>query len=163
MRESISGIKNPKYKHGDKGTRLYNIWKDIKKRCTKPNSSNYKNYGAKGIAICNEWLDFIRFREWSEINGYADKLTIDRINVKDGYYPNNCRWVTMVIQNRNKSNNRTFFLDGESITMAEVCERYNITQSKLSARVNKLGWPIERAILNVNTKLGSNKTSIIYG
>ena len=90
-------------KHGMKGTRLYRIWKAMKTRCYNPNSPYFKYYGGKGITVCDEWRDsFQAFYEWSMANGYSDELTIDRIDSDKGYFPANCRWVTMTIQNQNK-------------------------------------------------------------
>lgn len=158
MRESISGIKNPNYKHGGKGTRLYNIWKGMKKRCNPIHSDKYPTYAGCGLRVCDEWINsFESFRDWSISNGYKDNLSIDRINTFLGYSESNCRWATDLVQNRNAKTNRIFEINGVKMTMSEVCEKYNITQSKLSARVNRLKWPIEKAILNVNSKLGVNQ------
>lgn len=90
-------------KHGLTGKRLNRIWKNMKTRCYNPNSNNYKYWGARGITICNEWKNsFEKFMEWALANGYEDNLTIDRIDVNGNYEPQNCRWVTMKIQNNNR-------------------------------------------------------------
>lgn len=90
-------------KHGLCGTRLYNIWRNMKNRCYKPTSNSYKNYGARGITVCQEWLQsFQNFAEWAEKTGYSDELTLDRIDGNKGYSPNNCRWATWEEQNRNR-------------------------------------------------------------
>ena len=71
-------------------------------RCTYKGDTNYQYYGGRGIDICDEWKnDFQTFRGWAVDNGYSDELTIDRINTEKGYSPNNCRWVTMTVQNIN--------------------------------------------------------------
>lgn len=96
-------------KHGKSRTRLYKVLRDMKTRCYNENSPDYKHYGAKGIQICEEWLnDFNAFEKWAFENGYnenAPKLqcTIDRINNNGNYEPANCRWVTIAEQNRNKT------------------------------------------------------------
>lgn len=100
--------------HGGTGTRLYNIWRGIKDRVLNPNCKHYVNYGARGIFICSDWQnDFILFKQWAISNGYTDTLTIDRKNNDDGYYPDNCRWVTKKIQARNtrktRATNKTGF------------------------------------------------------
>ncbi len=90
------------------------IWSAIKQRCLNPNSQNYKKYGEKGIRICDEWLDFENFYNWSLNNGYKympdengrNLLTIDRINSDEDYKPSNCRWVDYLTQNTHLSKNR---------------------------------------------------------
>ena len=95
---------NPK--HGLRYTRLYRIWINMKTRCYNKNTNRYKDYGARGITICNEWRnDFMSFYNWSMNNGYDENLTIDRINNDKNYEPSNCRWITVKEQNRNKRNN----------------------------------------------------------
>ena len=95
-------------KHNLSRTRLYRVFSDMKSRCYNKNSKDYKNYGARGIKICDEWLnDFTAFNKWAYENGYdenAPKMacTIDRINNDLGYSPENCRWVDIATQNRNK-------------------------------------------------------------
>lgn len=86
-----------------KGQRLYRIMTGMKDRCYNPNATGYKNYGGRGITICDEWRnDFFAFRDWAYANGYAEGLTIDRIDNDKGYCPENCRWATKAEQNRNK-------------------------------------------------------------
>ena len=92
-------------KHGMTGTRIYRIYKGMKERCLNKNIKLYEYYGGRGIGICPEWLGkdgFINFYNWSMENGYSDMLSIDRINPNSDYSPQNCRWVTDEIQQRNK-------------------------------------------------------------
>ena len=89
-------------KHGKSKDRVYKIYIGMKKRCNNKNSSNFKNYGAKGIKLCSRWEDsFDNFFE-DMGDGYRDNLTIDRIDGEKGYSKDNCRWATMQVQNSNK-------------------------------------------------------------
>lgn len=105
---SMVGKLHPLFKHGDKGSRLYTIWRNMKKRCNNPNRRDYKNYGGRGIVVCDEWLhDYTAFHNWAMANGYDPdapygQCTLDRIDVDGNYCPQNCRWVSMAVQNQNK-------------------------------------------------------------
>lgn len=127
-------------KHNQKHSRLHNIWCNMKQRCNK-NRGNYKN-----ITYCEEWEEFIPFYEWSIANGYADNLTIDRINTLGNYEPLNCRWVSQKVQQNNRTNNTLYTLENETHTLSEWSEITGIDRSTLSARILKLGWSVEKAL-----------------
>ena len=89
--------------HGETHTRLYNIWRGMRSRCNNGKNAHYKDYGGRGISVCEEWEnDYEAFRDWALENGYEEQLTIDRINNDMGYTPENCRWTTMSVQNTNR-------------------------------------------------------------
>jgi hypothetical protein len=93
-------------KHGMTNDRIYRIWDSMKARCSSPNDTSYKKYGAKGISVCDLWKSsFMSFYTWSMENGYKDDLTIDRIDSTKDYSPDNCRWVTRKEQSRNINRN----------------------------------------------------------
>jgi hypothetical protein len=93
-----------RFKHGGKHTRIWNIYNNMKYRCTQPKHPRYEDYGGRGITVCDLWLtSFDSFRTWSYSNGYSDDLTLDRKENNLGYSPSNCRWVTTSIQNVNQN------------------------------------------------------------
>ena len=111
-------IKNSR--HNMCKTRLYKIWKSMHTRCYNPNDEHYKDYGARGIVICDLWKnDYLEFYNWSINNGYNNSLTIDRIDVNGNYEPSNCRWATDKTQQNNRRNNIQLTYNGETHTIKE--------------------------------------------
>lgn len=131
--------------HGEKKTRLWHEWRAMKQRCSK-NFRYHQNYYDRGITVCEQWKSsYIEFRNWAISNGYADDLTLDRIDNDKGYYPNNCRWATVKEQANNKRNNLKLTLNGITHTSAEWAEITGINRTTISKRV-KAGWSDEKAL-----------------
>lgn len=124
--------------------RIYNIYQNMKERCYNKNCKSFKNYGKRGIKICEEWLnDYNCFYEWAIKNGYKDELSIDRINVDGNYEPNNCRWATRIQQANNTTQNVFITYHNEKKTVAEWARTLNMSYSKLNYRLKN--WDIEKA------------------
>lgn len=133
-------------KHGMFGTRLYKIWDGMKYRCFNEKHNQYKNYGGRGITVCDEWMDFIPFYEWAMSHGYRDDLTLDRIDVNGNYCPENCRWENDIVQHNNTRVNRHLEHNGETHTMAEWARIKGMKYVTLNTRINKYQWSIEKAL-----------------
>lgn len=143
------------YKHGQRYTRLYEIWKSMRQRCSNPNNNRYHIYGEKGIVVCKAWNRFENFFRWAMKNGYKDDLTIDRIDNCKNYEPSNCRWVTQKTQQNNRSNNRYIVYKGNSHTLGEWSDITGIKLATIWARLNS-GWSAERALTTIPV-IGSNQ------
>lgn len=142
---SAAVCKNNFKSHGDTKSRLYSIYHGIKKRCINENAYNYRNYGARGICICNEWLDsWDCFKEWAYASGYNDTLSIDRIDVNGNYCPENCRWVDRVAQANNRRTSKNITYAGQTHTLAEWASILDIPYKKLYNRIRR-GWDLDRA------------------
>lgn len=123
------------------------IWHSMIGRCTNPERPQYHNYGGRGISVCERWSrSFESFYDWSIENDYEIGLSIDRIDNDKGYSPDNCRWVTMKEQNNNTRSNRIITFEGKTQTMAEWADEVGIKYACLEARINRLGWSLERAL-----------------
>lgn len=111
-------------KHGESGTRLYNIWKDMRRRCNNPNRKDFHNYGGKGTIVCDEWQEsYVIFRDWAKNNGYEEDLSIDRIDSNGNYEPTNCRWITMAEQAKNTKQNIFIEINGETKILSDWCKQ----------------------------------------
>lgn len=130
--------------HGETKTRLYRIWDCMRNRCLDADHPQYKDYGGRGITVCDEWSSFEVFKEWAVANGYKNDAkrgdcTLDRIDVSGDYEPSNCRWVDMKTQGRNRRNNHMLTINGETHCIAEWGEIANIIPSRISKRLVR-GW-----------------------
>lgn len=117
------------------GTRFWRIWKGMVSRATDPRNKDYVMYGGSGRGVCEEWLRFENFyRDMHE--GYADHLTIDRRDNSKGYSPDNCRWVSNLIQQSNKGNNRAVRYQGRDMHLAEFCRVAGVSRGAVTPRLN---------------------------
>ena len=147
--------------------KLYNMRRHFIERCYNKNDSAYKNYGERGIKVCNEWLDkengLNNFCKWALENGYNEnakfqECTIDRIDVNGNYEPNNCRFVSNYTQARNKSNNVYIEYNNKIKIMADWAKEFNIKPNVFRYRYLK-GWSIEKIKNTPIRKRGKNETT----
>ena len=147
---SKQGEKNPNYRHGGKGSALYNKWRGIKLRCLNPKHPQFKDYGGRGVTICDEWLKFIPFRDWALNNGYKEGLEINRIWNDGNYEPSNCDFVTSAENCRNRRGQkikniemaneiRDLYKTG-NYTQKELGEKYNVHQTVISLIISNKIW-----------------------
>ena len=128
---------------------LYSKYNAMKARCYRKTSSKYANYGARGIKICDEWIEpgigFDNFADWALNHGYSDELTIERIDVNKGYSPDNCKWIDRSEQIYNKTNTVWVDYHGEHVQLAVLCKRMDVPYQSIHFRLNHMGMSIEEA------------------
>lgn len=132
------GELNHSYKHGlkHKHSRLYRIWKNMKRRCYTPSVPGYRYYGGRGICVCDEWKnDPVAFVNWAIDNGYSENLTIERIDNNGNYSPSNCRWATQKEQAQNTRRSIWFTYKGETHNLEEWANRIGVKPPTLAARL----------------------------
>lgn len=130
--------------HGLTNHQLYHVWSGIKDRCSDINN---KNYGGRGISICDEWRNsFMAFYNWATENGWNENLEIDRKEVNGNYSPINCRFVTPKVNSRNKRNNHFLTFNNETKCVKEWSEIFSIGDQVILYRLKKLQWSTEKAL-----------------
>lgn len=141
-----------KHGHASNGadTRIYRIWHGMKNRCHNKNVKDYENYGGRGIKVCEEWLEFKNFLNWSLENGYMDNLQLDRKDVNGNYCPDNCRFVTNKANCNNRRNNTLVTINNKTKTLSEWSDISGISGATLKMRIN-LGWTGEKLLKPVRS------------
>jgi len=124
--------------------RLFWAWCDMRYRCENPKHKAFKNYGARGIAVCQEWGDFKRF--CADMGPRPQGASLDRIDNNAGYSKKNCRWADRKTQNSNRRN--CIFVDycGEKVTLREYCRRAGLRYRPIVKRIQDRGWPLDIAL-----------------
>lgn len=150
-----------KARHGMYGMRLYHIWNGMSGRCLNQKNKDYKNYGGRRITMCKEWRTPENFFGWAFLNGYNVDLSLDRIDTNKGYSPDNCRWISLAQQQRNKRNNRLITYSGETHCVAEWAEIKGISKSTIVSRLRG-GWTPEEIFTippsHKNSRYKSNRS-----
>lgn len=148
-REIVSSIFS---RGGFSNTRLYQTWENMKARCLNPNNPRFKYYGARGISVCEDWIeDFSAFRNWAINNGWNDyheknEISLDRIDVNGDYTPENCRWADYNTQQNNKTVSVRWDYKGTKYTLIELSETFNINIMALRSRLYTQRLPVEEAV-----------------
>lgn len=125
--------------HGLSKTRIYHEWCSMKKRCYSANEKDFRSYEGRGITVCNEWIDdFLSFYDWATSNGYKDGLTIDRINVDEGYSPDNCRWISIGEQQSNKKNTVHIEYQGQDWCLRTLCRQIGFPYKTAHLRYRRM-------------------------
>jgi hypothetical protein len=127
---------NKQYRHGYKGTREYTVWQNMKQRCLNSKSLEYKNYGGRGITICEEWLKFKNFIK-DMGNKPEEDSTIERIDVNKGYNKENCIWLKRSKQGENRTDSVYVEWNGERKVLKQWATQFNIKLNTLHARLRK--------------------------
>lgn len=130
-------------KHGMCYTPTWSSWRSMRKRCLDPNTNVYKNYGGRGINICDRWSVFANFLQ--DMGERPEGTTLDRIDNNGNYCPENCRWATLTEQCRNRRNNAWVTLNGETLCVTEWAELLGVKVSTLKERIRRGHRTVEEA------------------
>ena len=141
--------------HGMTGTKLHEVWKEMKRRC-KHGAYRSACYKKRNIHVCDEWQVSQNFIDWALDNGYKEGLQIDRIDNDKGYYPGNCRFVTPKQNANNRSNTIFFVYEGEKMCLSDWADKLGINKHTLYTRYSR-GWSVPD-ILTREVQSGREKT-----
>lgn len=137
--------RNHVFSHLMTKTKIYSTWRDMKRRCLNPNIRSFKNYGGRGIQVCEKWLKFEGFYEDMGFS-WKEGLTLDRINVDGNYCKENCRWADRKQQAQNRRNSIWIIYKGKRKLNHEWAKIFNINPHTLQTRL-KRNWPIKEALM----------------
>jgi len=145
---------NPNYKHGMSNTKIHSAWMSMRKRVNYKNGTGYKNYGGRGIKVCEEWNNsFERFyydmgdSYYKHVEKYGKSNTsLDRIDNNGNYCKENCRWATREVQTRNRRGVNKYYYKGEEMFLVDIARKYGVNYGAFKARIKNLGMTIDEAI-----------------
>jgi hypothetical protein len=148
--------------------RFYSVWRNMMQRCLNQKHKDYKNYGGRGIKVCENWHKYENFEDdvyedyFYFLSEKKEKPTLERVNNEDNYCKENCRWATIKEQSNNRRirNGTGIEYFGEIKTIAEWARNYGMKPVTLKARIGNYGWSFERAItepVNHSKYRGCNK------
>lgn len=125
---------------------FYRAWQNMKTRCTNVNIKDYARYGGRGIKYCEEWELFTNFYN-DMFESFESELTLDRIDVNQGYSKENCRWATPTEQANNRRSSKYITLGSETQTLENWIKTSGIKSSTVRQRIYGYGWTPERALV----------------
>lgn len=133
----------PNKTHGARNTRAYSVWWNMKTRCERTNSRYFKDYGARGIKICQRWQDFSVFL--ADMGQPPEGFTLDRIDNDKGYEPGNVRWADRKAQANNRRSNRLIEHDGRTQTLQQWANETGVKRATIAHRLDS-GWTEAKAL-----------------
>lgn len=139
-KESIANVNK---KHGKSGSQIWSIHRSMMDRCYLATSHTYKNYGGRGITVCDRWHDFENF--YADLGDKPAGMTLERINNQGPYSPDNVRWATYKDQANNRRSNIVLEFQGRKQTMQQWCDEFGLKLATVWARLNR-GWSVDRAL-----------------
>lgn len=157
-REMVSALGKKSAKHSMTGSPEYRSWQSMRQRCNDPECKDYRNYGARGIKVCDRWEDFAAF--YADMGDRPIGTTLDRIDNSGNYEPSNCRWADQKTQSNNRRANVVLTYDGKSLTVAQWSEIVGVERKTIEYRIRS-GWATERALTTpslTNRKKHGNQT-----
>lgn len=139
-------LRGKKTKYNYQNKKLYKKWQHMMSRCYNENDISYKNYGGRGIKVCNKWKNYDEFAKWSLTHGYSENLEIDRINVNGSYSPRNCRYITNLENKRNRRITLKYNYNGQLLTLKEIADINNIQYKTLWSRMKKNNQNLKKCL-----------------
>lgn len=131
-------------RHGLSGTKIHRAWVSMRSRCSDPKVPGYKDYGGRGIKVCERWSSFELFMQ--DMGIPEPGMQIDRIDNDGNYDPGNCRWADVKQQSENRRSTRVFAHEGQSLTIPAWARKVGISKNVLYKRLMEFDWPIEKAL-----------------
>jgi hypothetical protein len=145
--------------HGESKTKLYGVWCAMRRRCYLKTTKDYKNYGARGIKVCDQWNEgYQSFKDWALQFGYVEGLTLERNDVNGDYTPDNCAWITKAEQAKNTRRSVMLTIEGETKPLTQWAEIHGMNKGTLGSRYRSRRWSMNE-ILIPSKGVGANGTT----
>lgn len=119
-------------------------WEAMLQRCNNEKHPGYKNYGARGIKVCDRWLNFYNFLE--DMGPRPEGMSLERKEVDGNYEPGNCKWATFEEQQNNRTNNVRLTYKDETKTLSQWAREFGLPVMGVWSRIQRLGWSIDKAL-----------------